>query len=183
MKKKNKQKKIIILACTILIVTGLITFINCMLLTPKIELVDPELFLPVGSSYEEPGYHAYSSNHDITNQVKISGQVDTNKLGTYLIAYEATYLFFHTKKIRIVEVIDKEPPTLKLIGPENAFVCPNNTYEEEGYQAIDNYDKDLSEKVKVKVKDQEHIYEVTDSSGNKTTKIRTIHYEIGRAHV
>lgn len=177
MKKKKKQKKIIILACIILIVTGLITFISCMLLTPKIELVDPELNLPVGTSYEEPGYHAYSSNHDISNQVKISGRVDTNKLGTYLITYEATYLLFHTKKIRIVEVIDEESPTLELNGEDEFFVCPNNTYKEEGYRAIDNYDKDLTEKVKIKEEEKERIYEVTDSSGNRTIKKRIIHYE------
>lgn len=177
MKKNKKQKKLIILACIILSLTGFITFISCMLLTPKIDLVDPELFIPVGTIYEEPGYHAYSNNHDITNQVKVLGQVNTNKLGTYLITYEATYLFFHTKKIRIVEVVDNEPPILELTGKEEVFVCPNNTYQEEGYRAIDNYDKDLTENVKINNKETERLYEVTDSSGNKTTKKRIIHYE------
>lgn len=174
---KKKNKKIIILAGIILILTGCITFISCILLTPKIELVDPELFLPVGTIYEEPGYQAYANNREITDQIKIEGQVNTNKLGTYLITYEATYLFFHTKKIRIVEVIDEEPPRIELVGKEEVFVCPNNIYEEEGYRAVDNYDKDLTEKVKIKNKETERLYEVTDSSGNKTTKKRIIHYE------
>lgn len=174
---RNKRKNIITLASILLILTGLITFIICLLLTPKIELIEPELFLPVGSPYKDPGYQAYSNNHDVTNQVKITGQVNSQKLGTYMITYEATYLLFHTKKIRIVEVIDKEPPILELMGKEEVFVCPNKTYQEEGYQAIDNHDKDLTKKVKIKDQKDERIYEVKDTSGNKTIKKRIIHYE------
>lgn len=175
-KRKNKLK-IIKIATPILMITCIVTFIICMIQTPKIELIDPELTIPVATSYEEPGYQAYANNQDISDRVKITGQVNTEKIGTYIINYEATYFLFHTKKIRIIEVIDEIPPIIELMGEKEVFVCPNNTYEELGYQAIDNYDKDLTSKVKIKEKKNELHYEVEDSSKNKTVVTRIIHYE------
>ncbi len=44
-----------------------------------------------GGTYKEPGYQATDNcNGDITNQVKIIGNVNTNKVGSYQLTYEVT---------------------------------------------------------------------------------------------
>lgn len=180
---KNRKRKIIIGVGVCFTISVIITFIICMLFTPKIVLEEPDLTISVGEDYKEPGYRAYSNNQDITNQVRVTGKVNSKKLGTYIIAYEVNFFLFHTKKVRIVEVVDKEAPSLELVGDMEVFVCPNDTYQESGYRAIDNYDQDLTAKVLIEDSKEmidskkERIYEVVDSSGNKTIKKRIIHYE------
>ena len=46
-------------------------------------------------------------------------------------------------------------------------MCPNSIYEDEGFNAYDEYDGDLTNKVNVQQLEDEIIYEVSDSSGNK----------------
>ena len=180
---KNRKRKLIIGVGICFTISVIITFIVCILFTPKIVLEEPDLTIEVVEDYKEPGYRAYSNNQDITNRVKVTGKVNSKKLGTYIIAYEVNSFLFHTKKVRIVEVVDKEAPSLELVGDMEVFVCPNDTYQESGYRAIDNYDQDLTAKVLIEDSKEmidskkERIYEVVDSSGNKTVKKRIIHYE------
>ena len=99
------------------------------------------------------------------------------ELGTYFLQYETKYLWLKNKKTRIIKVVDKESPTIELTGDINLILCPNSTYQELGYQAFDNYDKDITQKVKITNNQNEIIYEVEDSSQNKTIQKRTLHYE------
>ena len=82
-------------------------------------------------------------------------------------------MFEDIKKV-VVNVVDEEKPIIELKGSNEVDVCPNQTYKEEGYEAKDNYDGNLTEKVKVTNKEKEIIYEVKDSSSNKTTITRKI---------
>lgn len=175
---KLKKFKIFKIGIFLFFVTCILTFVICMLLTPKIELTDSGVLkVPVGASYEEVGYQAYANNRDISDKVIIKGEVDTTKLGTYILTYEVKYFLFSTKKLRIVEVVDGEAPNLELIGEKEVFICPKSTYQEEGYLVSDNYDKDLTSKVRIEDKENIRYYEVIDSSGNKTIKERVFHYE------
>ncbi|GAA4948775.1 hypothetical protein GCM10023314_22580 [Algibacter agarivorans] len=59
-----------------------ITFFN------DIELVGAEIFIvEQGSSYSEPGAIASEAETDVTDQIVISGVVDTSSSGHYLITY------------------------------------------------------------------------------------------------
>ena len=74
--------------------------------------------------------------------------------------------------IRVVNIVDKTPPELDLIGNLEINNC-SKSYQEEGYAAFDNYDGDLTQKVEKEIKDGKIIYKVKDSSNNITTKERT----------
>lgn len=46
------------------------------------------MYLEIGEKYKEPGYQVYDSiDQDLTEKVKVSGTVNSNKIGTYQITY------------------------------------------------------------------------------------------------
>ncbi len=59
---------------------------------PQITLAgDSSITLSYGKKYEEPGFSAFDNcDGDITDRVKITGTVDSNKAGTYKIYYTVT---------------------------------------------------------------------------------------------
>ena len=51
-------------------------------------LGDVNMYLKVGDKYVEPGYEVYdSADQNLTKKIKVSGKVDTSKVGTYQITY------------------------------------------------------------------------------------------------
>ncbi len=50
-------------------------------------LGESTITIPLGSSYEEPGYKAFIDDIDITEEVEIEGEIDTNIPGTYVLTY------------------------------------------------------------------------------------------------
>lgn len=46
-----------------------------------------KMILDKGSNYVEPGYSSFFKGENVTNQVKVSGTVDTSKSGIYTITY------------------------------------------------------------------------------------------------
>ncbi len=44
---------------------------------------------------------------------------------------------------------DTTGPVITLTGNSDVTMCPNAQYEEEGYQAFDNYDGDITANVEV----------------------------------
>ena len=66
-----------------------------------------------GSKYSEAGYSATDKcDGDITSSVKVTGSVDTSKVGTYTITYEvANSIGKTTTKKRTVKVINKQVVT------------------------------------------------------------------------
>lgn len=76
---------------------------------------------------------------------------------------------------------DTEKPKLTLFGDETMTLYVGDTYRELKAMAIDNVDEDLTDKIKIngkvdttKVGTYKIKYTVTDSSGNKATKTRTV---------
>ena len=78
------------------------------------------------------------------------------------------------KKTRKIKIVDDEKPIITLNGDLTKTICPNAEYQEEGYKATDNYDGNLTKKVKIKNKDGLIYYSVVDSSKNKTEITRQI---------
>lgn len=171
---KNKKFKYSVIGVVILIIIIISLFF---LFMPKIELKGKdEIVLDYPSNYKEPGFKARILNRDITPQVKVKGKVDDKKIGEYKIIYEIKYLFMKKNIVRLVKVIDSENPKLTLKGEENTKVCPGKEYQEEGFEAVDNYDGDLKDKVKVEKTHDKWIYKVTDSSSNETILERKFTY-------
>ncbi len=100
---------------------------------------------------------------------KIQGKVNTKKLGIYTITYSAK----KNKKIltlkKKVEVVDTTSPELKIEGVFDN-VCPNGKTSGVTYESVDNYDGNITDKIKYKIKGKKIIYKVMDSSGNITKK-------------
>lgn len=174
---KRSKRNFYLIAIMVLLLSGVITFMFCIFFTPKIYIEETEITLPVFETLELPKYKAYVKNKEVSKQVKITGKVNNKKLGNYTIKYEISNGIFHCQKKIIVHVVDEESPTLELVGEEEITVCPKKEYEEPGYQAQDNYDGDITDKVIIEKLENEIDYTITDSSGNITKKKRIIHKE------
>lgn len=130
--------------------------------------------IAVGTSYHEKGAHMkvpFSSDH---YPVSITGTVDTTKLGDYTITYQSKIQNKMYQKKRKVEVLDFEPPVIVLKGDKEVHLCVNEKVQEAGYEAMDDYDGDLTNQVRVRELKDKIIYQVEDSSHNSVTTTRSL---------
>lgn len=163
----GKSKKYVFVGCVILLFVSLFIFgLNLYCHHALILNGDENVTLKLNEEYVEKGY---KSAFLLDNNVKITGEVNTNKIGTYKINYKFKLLGISLKRVRTIKVIDDISPTLTLKGANEVTICPNGNYVDEGFTATDNYDGDLTEKVKTDEKADEILYTVSDTSGNKTT--------------
>ena len=142
---------------------------------------DAQITLEYGEHYKEPGAQAsfrgnYLIPEGIPLQVRISGTVDTNRIGTYTLRYRAEHERWHDEKERVVSVVDTKPPQILLAETPGSYVIPGQLYEEEGFVARDNYDGDLTDKVYRAILSDRIVYYVEDSSGNMAEATREIVY-------
>lgn len=133
-----------------------------------------EVVLDYSSEYKEAGASVVKFGHQLKTKLKVSSNVDTSKLGEYKVSYSYNLLFLKVSKVRNVLVLDREKPEIILLGNKEAFVCPGTKYVEDGYKAIDNYDGDITSKVKREELEHTIIYSVKDSSGNMESINREI---------
>lgn len=167
----NRKKFIIIISIFIL---NIFLFGSVLLTVPRIDIGDSEIELDVNNLYKEPGYESSTFFKDVSSKVKVSNNINNKKVGKYYVDYKIKYLFFIIKNRRVVNVVDKINPDIVLKGKYEISICPNKEYVEEGFNAIDNYDGDLTKNVVVSKKDDKIIYKVVDSSGNKVKKVRKV---------
>lgn len=166
-----KKKTIIIL-----IILFILILISALFLTSKYAIIlngNEVVEIEVGKKYHEKGAKSIFN----LKSLNIDGKVDTTKIGTYKIKYHYFYSYIE----RTVKVIDKEKPNIKLNGNIEINLVVNGIYNELGYTATDNYDGDITEKVKVtnniditKAGIYDVIYTVLDSSGNETKVTRKV---------
>lgn len=142
-----------------------------------IVLQDDTVILSTGEVYKEPGYKATFLFYNFSNKIKTENNINKDKIGDYYVKYKLKLFIFEIQKERKVIVKDTIKPVITLKGDEEVKICPNKTYQEEGYEAIDNIDGDITEQVKTEEKENSIIYYVKDSSGNKETKTRNIKKE------
>ena len=172
--KFSKKEKIIIgvFLGVILLFLALFLFYNSV-----IKLTGKDVLIDYGKKYKEPGYSVKLFGKDYTKNVKIKNNINLKKLGKYIVTYSVKIGGITYKKTRMVSLIDREKPKIELTGKKNTDVCPDTNYKEEGYKATDNYDKDLTKKVKVNASKDKIIYFVVDSSGNKAEITRKLTYQ------
>ena len=137
-----------------------------------------------GDTYTEQGATAAfntPASKNVPLNVTIKGSVDSSKLGTYHIHYKAKKGIFSVQKSREVKIVDTKAPIIELNKIDGYYPKTGETYQEEGFTATDNYDGDITSKIK-RTEDKNVItYTVSDSSGNKTSVQRTIEYNDGIA--
>lgn len=170
LKKKYKILFAIILSTIILLV------INPFL---SLQISNRQLTLEVYSDFIDD-YKAYNFGKEISSKVKIEGNIDTTKLGTYKLTYTVRTLLSKRKETRVVNIVDTTSPTLTLTNPIYTLAL-NSVYRDRGFEVSDNYDVLTKENVIVSgIVDstKEGVYTVTytvkDSSNNETTAIRKV---------
>ena len=169
-----KKKPCIIL--TVITVCVILCLITIYFFTPKIQIEGGNRAETVEymSDYQIASAHAYRFGKQLSGNVTVDGNVDTKKLGTYYLIYQYGDGFFESKVTKKVMVKDLTKPVISLSGNGEATICPNSEYEEEGYQAFDNYDGDITANVTVQKAYDKVIYKVSDSSKNETIVERKI---------
>ena len=148
---------------------------------PQITLLgNNPYFLKIGEKYIEPGAKAVD-DHDGEVPVKISGKVNTKKIGEYLIVYTASDKSGNTalEKRRVIvkaedspnDPPDKVPPKITLYGDNPYYLTVGEKYKEPGAKAVDDRDGEVPVKISGKVNtnragEYKITYTASDKSGN-----------------
>lgn len=159
--KKKKTKLFIMIPLFILILFIYLT-------VPKIKLLGSDVTITYRDTYQEPGFVATKMGKDIHNKVIVKNNIKEKTIGSYEVTYQVKYLFTNIKKTRKVTIIDNEKPIIKIDNPIK--VCPNTKIDEIKYSSIDEYDGELTDKIKIIEKDNKLTLSVSDSSNNTSTK-------------
>ncbi len=147
----------------------------------ELELLDADqLSLEYGEHYQEPGCRVvlrgsefWRSGLELDIAAQISGKVNEQKLGKYVLNYQADFWGLEANASRIVRVVDTVCPVITLV-PDGPDLQPRPEYQEAGFTAYDNYDGDLTARVVRTEQEGKILYTVVDSSGNPTCVERDI---------
>ena len=160
-----------------------------------IDTIKPELsirglatiHLSLNDTYDEPGAEAFdNADGDLTDSIKISGEVRTDSIGEYVLIYSVSDRSGNKapEKTRIVLVSSGEeppPPEIILKGKTIDTVEVGQSYNDLGASAWDK-DKDISNKIMVfdsvntsRPGVYKIIYRVSNSTGDETEKVRSVY--------
>ncbi len=147
----NEIRNIIICLLLLVIVISSYFFIRYMSMTHtyNIQLIGGNsITIYEGGNFEEPGFIAYDRrNKDISNKVKISNNINPDKIGVYEVKYKINSIWKRNVVTRKVEVLRNPIDTMKfeLNGKSDIAIMLNSEYEEFGYKIEseykDNFDK------------------------------------------
>jgi len=176
----NKLKPILfIVGGLVLLVIIAIILVNIFSKSSKYTLTivgNETITINLGSDYVEPGYSAKDKKgNDITNEVKITSNIDTTKEGNY----EILYSIGNVSKVRYIIIKKTNDQTIiRLINGKTMYLEVGEKYIEPGFQVYDNIDQNLNDKVTVTGKvdtSKPGVYEITYSvvnSRNITTTVK-----------
>jgi len=132
-----------------------------------------------GTNYTELGATA-TDDKDANVTVNITGNVDVNTVGTYIITYTAIDSAGNsTSKERTVKIIDVTPPVITLNGEAKLTLEQNAVYTELGATAVDAVDGNVTVTITGNV-DTSTVgsytvtYTAQDNSSNESNVTRTI---------
>ena len=169
-RKKLKLKRLI----PVLVVLVLIIFGIYKLITHKKLIIDQKtLTYNIGEGYYD-NFKATFDKEDVTSKVKVTNNVNKDKMGTYTVTFEYNDGKRTYKATKEVTIADIAAPVITLKSGDSMMVVLGNKFEEPGYTAIDNVDKDVTSSVKTEGTvdvNKEGVYTlkytVTDKAGNK----------------
>lgn len=146
----------------------LILILVCLLSYPKLEIKDNEITMDINDDFFYDNYKATLFGKDITNKVVVSNNVK-KEFGTYKADFTIYNGPFKTTKEMKIKIVDKESPVITLKGDNEVKLCKIDDYKEEGYEAKDNIDGDITDRVTVTKTNDYVYYKVADSYGNETS--------------
>lgn len=156
---------------------------------PAITLLGPDpLLLSVGDTLVDPGATATDNvDGDLTDQITVEHNVDTETPGTYAITYRVTDSEGNTAvKTRVVRVqstvsSDTIAPEITLRGANPLTLLLNHSFVDPGATAYDETDGDLTSRIRVTHNidtaaegDYTVTYTVADNSSNVASATRTV---------
>ncbi|MCC6144074.1 MAG: DUF5011 domain-containing protein, partial [Candidatus Hydrogenedentes bacterium] len=142
-----------------------------------------EIIVPCKVAFVDPGFAAEDAcAGDLTDEVEVSGTINTAVTGTYLRSYSVSDVAGNTvEALRTVHVADTTPPVLGLLGGSTVVVECGGAYLEPGFTATDSCEGNLSGSVAVNGSadlntpgDYTLTYTATDGAGNTTQVQRTV---------
>lgn len=175
---KKSHKKAILFSILVVILLAAIVFFVIALQNPKIESNEVVQVEVKSISGLKPPKTTYMC-HDVTNNVKIIGNINYNEIGEYEVEYEVPTMFKTYIQKQTIKIVDTTPPEITLEGGDLINQSYAKEYQELGVTAIDNYDGDVTENITTEEKQIDEnkieiIYTVSDASGNTATKTRTV---------
>lgn len=189
MRKQNKKRKNIIISMiftislTLILFFGWFYFIRCDFKIKNYSKKSKAVYEIVNYGSE------FKNNLDVTYGSKLLGyhkvkniklindiNIDTNKLKTFKLIYKVKYKNEEKTIKKIIDILDIEGPSIN-VKEKTVNVCPDSKKYNIEYQAIDNYDGNVTEKVKKEIIDNYLVLSVTDSNKNKTVKKIKISYK------
>lgn len=182
---RGKFRKILLVCALVLVLlTGAVYFgifhLNRFRL--EIHLIgEAEQRLEYGETYEESGAELWIYGSMFLKEgillekpeIRIDGSVSESELGRQEIRYSAQLNRLTAEAVRSVHVLDTKPPVLILKDMEQEYV-PGETFVEPGYEAVDDHDGDLTDRVVRTEKEGKLLYAVTDLSGNPVVATRSV---------
>ena len=175
-----KRTKIIKIIFLLTIIISLFFTCNIIIQKSKFKVELKNKTMNFGEEYRND-FHATFKGKNVTDKVQVTNNIYNTKIGKYQITF--TYLsgkreYTVTKKITIK---DNEQPQIELLGRPDMVIKKGEKYVEPGYHATDNYDGEITKKVKIEGmvdSTKEGVYNlkysVSDSSKNKKTVERVV---------
>lgn len=177
---------ILLIIVIVLLFTGIIYKLNKKSLNEGFYLLgDTEVTLEYGDKYEDLGYVAIVDDIDYHSKVIVENNIDENILGEYDVKYYLTVKKISKTLVRKVKVVDNVKPVIKLNGDKEIYcTVTKNDCELPKYEATDNYDGNITNKVEIennintnKKGTYDVIYKVSDSSNNTTEESVKVHIQ------
>ncbi len=181
-KERKKVFKVILFIALFAVSIGIIfTIYNILIKKDKVSIDingDDELTLEVFEDYDEQGIKLLINNKDVSDDISYEGKVETDKLGSYVIKYLYNDKVYATRTINVVDTTD---PVIKLNGEAEISLVETSNYKEDGATCIDNYDGDITKKIKIdgkvdinKVGEYTVTYTASDDSNNEAVVTRKV---------
>jgi endo-1,3(4)-beta-glucanase len=131
-----------------------------------------------GAVFTDPGATA-TDNVDQTVNVVVTGSVDTAVSGSYTLTYTATDSSGNSASLeRQVTVADTTAPVITLVGSTSIELASDTTYIEQGANALDSVDGQISVSISGTVGSAPGVYTLsytaTDAAGNAAETQRQV---------
>lgn len=131
---------------------------------------DKHVYLSVNSKYEDAGVILKDNGENAKpDDIVINSNIE-EKLGEYEVNYIVTYKDKKYETKRLVTVIDDVAPVIYVNNNKVlSTTCGNDLKNNLIYEAIDNIDGVITNKVEVLEEEDKYVLTVKDTSGNKSS--------------
>ena len=176
--KAKKQKGFFVFLGMTIYILVLLIWATYIIEKPEIEIRNKiNIEITDAKKIEVP--NAFYHLKNVKSDMQMKDNIDYEKIGQYYAIFEIdTLMGKFSKKVK-VNIVDSTKPEIILLGDKEITKPYYEEFVEPGFKAIDKFDGDITEKVKVtkeQISDSKYdiIYEVEDNAGNKKVEKREI---------